>query len=73
MHPNVFSVYQEEQTYMLDMLNSLPSILTQIDQVTNKDDIQAPKLPYKENELMKKCTKAIEEIINGNMNMKAAL
>lgn len=70
---NIFSVYKEEQTYMLDVLNSLPSILAQIDQVTNKDDLKAFKLPYKENEYMKKCTKAIEAIINGNMKMKAAL
>lgn len=58
---------------MLDMLNSLPTILTQIDQVTNKDYLKEFKLPYRQNEFMNKCTKAIEAVIDGYTKMKASL
>ncbi|XP_076071637.1 uncharacterized protein LOC143043025 [Mytilus galloprovincialis] len=67
------AVYQEEQTLVLDMLNSLPIILTQIDRVTNKDYLKEFKLPYKQNEFMNKCTKAIEAVIDGYIKMKASL
>ncbi|CAC5392371.1 unnamed protein product [Mytilus coruscus] len=66
--------YQEEQTYMLDMLNSLlPDKMTQIDRATNKATVRFEELPRQPNDFMNKCTTAIEAIMIRYMKMKEDL
>ncbi|XP_052077498.1 cytotardin-like [Mytilus californianus] len=66
--------YQEEHTYMLDMLNSLlPDTMTQIDRATSKANLRFEELPRQPNDFMNKCTTAIEAVMIRYIKMKEDL